>query len=218
MRAVVFDLDGVLVDSEATWDQARRRFVAEHGGTWRPDATTSMMGMSSLEWAQYLHDELGVDAPRHVISDGVVALVLETYARRLPLVPGAADTVRALAARWPLGLASSSNRPVIEAFLDASGLRECFAAVVSSEEVAHGKPAPDVYLAAARLLAVDARDVVAVEDSSNGIRSANVAGAAVIAIPNQEYPPDPDVLALAVGVLGSVTELTPALVEGFSRT
>jgi HAD superfamily hydrolase (TIGR01509 family) len=217
VRAVVFDLDGVLVDSESTWDQARRRFVAEHGGTWRPDTTTAMMGMSSPEWAQYLHDELGVDGAPPVISEGVVALVLETYARDLPLVPGAADAVRTVAARWPLGLASSSNRPVIEAFLDGSGLRECFAAVVSSEEVAHGKPAPDVYLAAAQLLGVNSHDVVAVEDSSNGIRSAHAAGAVVVAIPNREFPPQADALALAGVVLESVTDLTPELVEGLAR-
>src|ERR1700704_3119398 len=142
-----------------------------------------MMGMSSTEWARYLHDQLGVPGTPEEISDGVVAIVLQTYADHLPVIPGATTTVRTLAAGWPLGLASSSNRPVIEMFLDRSALRDCFQAIVSSEEVAHGKPAPDVYLAAARLLGVDPRHAVAVEDSTNGIRSAHAAGTRVVAIP-----------------------------------
>jgi HAD superfamily hydrolase (TIGR01509 family) len=218
VTAVVFDLDGVLVDSEPIWDEARRRYVSEHGGAWRPDATTTMMGMSSREWAGTLHDELGVHEPLESISAGVVALVLEAYARRLPLVAGAVETVQALAARWPLGLASSSNRPVIEAVLDRSGLRRCFRVVVSSEEVAHGKPAPDVYLAAARHLRVTPRDVVAVEDSANGIRSAHAAGARVVAIPNRAFPPAPDVLAVADAVVDRLDDLTPDLVERIART
>jgi HAD superfamily hydrolase (TIGR01509 family) len=213
VAAVIFDLDGVLLDSEQTWDEARRRYVREHRGTWRPDATAAMMGMSSTEWARYLHDQLGVPGTPEEISDGVVAIVLQAYAAHLPVIPGATTTVRTLAARWPLGLASSSNRPVIEMFLDRSGLRDCFQAVVSSEEVAHGKPAPDVYLAAARLLGVDPRHAVAVEDSTNGIRSARVAGIQVVAIPNRAFPPPKEVLALADVVVESLTDLTPAVVE-----
>jgi HAD superfamily hydrolase (TIGR01509 family) len=211
--AVLFDLDGVLLDSESTWDEARRAYVAAHGGAWQPDATRRMMGMSAPEWAQYLHGDLGVPDPPAVISDGVVDLVLAAYRGRLPLMPSAAGTVRELAEHWPLGLASSSNRPVIDAVLDASRLRACFAAVVSSEEVRRGKPAPDVYLAAAAALGVAARDCVAVEDSANGIRSARAAGARTIAVPNRRFPPGPDALALAAAVLGSLTELTPAVVR-----
>jgi HAD superfamily hydrolase (TIGR01509 family) len=213
VAAVIFDLDGVLLDSEQTWDEARRRYVTERGGTWRPDATTAMMGMSSTEWARYLHDRLGVPGTPDEISDGVVAIVLETYAAHLPVIPGATATVRTLATRWPLGLASSSNRPVIEMFLDRSALRDSFQAVVSSEEVAHGKPAPDVYLAAARLLNVDPRHAVAVEDSTNGIRSARAARTRVVAIPNRAFPPPADVVALADTVVESLPDLTPAVIE-----
>ncbi len=162
--------------------------------------------------------ELGVNEPPEATSEGIVALVLDAYAEHLPLVPGAAEAVRARSGRWPLGLASSSNRPVIDAFLGRSRPRGCFSAVVSSEEVARGKPAPDVYLAAARLLNVDAHEVAAVEDSANGIRSAHAAGARVIAIPNREFPPPADVLGLASRVLGSVAELTSDVAEGLSRT
>ncbi len=212
MTAVVFDLDGVLVDSEQTWDEARRRVVEEGGGRWRPEATTAMMGMSAPEWSRYLHDRLGVPGPPGAISGAVVTLVLEAYDQRLPLLPGARETVRTLAERWPLGLASSSNRAVIEAFLERSGLRGCFRAVVSSEEVARGKPAPDVYFAALDALAVEPRTAVAVEDSSNGIRAASAAGTRVVAIPNRAFPPPADVLALAYVVVASLTDLMPDLV------
>jgi HAD superfamily hydrolase (TIGR01509 family) len=211
--AVLFDLDGVLLDSESTWDDARRAYVAAHGGTWRPEATRTMMGMSAPEWADYLHDELGVAEPPPAISDGVVDLVLAAYRDALPLMPYAREAVRGLADRWPLGLASSSNRPVIDAVLDTSDLRGYFSAVVSSEEVPRGKPAPDVYAAVASALGVQAPDCVAVEDSANGIRAAVAAGARTIAVPNQHFPPDPEALALADAVLPSLAELTLASVD-----
>src|SRR2546423_9660447 len=144
VAAVIFDLDGVLVDSETVWDTARRAVVDRYGGTWVERATRDMMGMSSSEWSVYLRDVLGVPLSAGEISAAVVELVARRYDEHLPLLPFACETVRALAARWPLGLASSSNRPIIERFLDASGLRSSFTVSVSSEEVEHGKPAPDV--------------------------------------------------------------------------
>ncbi len=218
MTAVVFDLDGVLLDSEQTWDDARRAYVAAHGGTWRDDATRAMMGMSSNEWSRYLHDELAVpDAPEAISAD-VAARVLAVYERELPLLPHAAEAVRGLAERWPLGLASSSNRSVIEVFLDRSGLRPCFTAVVSAEEVAHGKPAPDVYLAVADALGVPAPTCVAVEDSTNGILAAKAARAHVVAVPNRRWRPDGDVLAQTEVVLESLAELTTELVATIAST
>jgi HAD superfamily hydrolase (TIGR01509 family) len=211
--AVIFDLDGVLLDSESIWNDAKRELVEAQGGRWRPEAARTMMGMSSPEWARYLRDELGVDMPLDAISDAVVERLGELYRQRLPLLPGATQAVRALAARWPLGLASSSNRPIIDLVLSASGLADAFAVTVSSEEVARGKPAPDVYLEAARQLGVAPDRCVAVEDSSNGLRSAAAAGMPVIALPNRDYPPSNDALALASVVLASLDELRPALVE-----
>jgi HAD superfamily hydrolase (TIGR01509 family) len=212
VNAVIFDLDGVLIDSETTWDKARRQVVEQRGGTWRPEATPVMMGMSAPEWSRYLHDELGVPEAPDAISDAVVALVLDAYRQRLPLLPGAVETARTLARRWPLGLASSSNRVVIEQILERSGLRGCFRAVVSSEEVPRGKPAPDVYLAALDALGVDARMAVAVEDSANGIRAAVAAGTRVVAVPNRAFAPRADVVALADVVVTTLGELTPDLV------
>jgi HAD superfamily hydrolase (TIGR01509 family) len=217
VAAVVFDLDGVLIDSEQRWDAARRAVVAEHGGRWKPEATRAMIGMSSPEWARYLRDELGVRLELDRINAAVVERLTAEYERELPLLPGAVDAVRRLAARWPLGVASSANREIIELVLDRSGLADQFSAYVSSEEVPRGKPAPDVYLEAARRLAVDPASCVAVEDSSNGLRSAAAAGMAVIAVPNREFPPDPDALSLAAVTVGGVGEIDAATVERAGR-
>ncbi len=216
VRAVIFDLDGVLVDSESVWDQARRGVVADNGGSWKPQATTAMMGMSSPEWSRYLHDELGTALEPDEISSRVVQRVLDAYRREVPALPGAVDAVRRLASRWPLGLASSANRPVIDAVLEHTGLTACFAATVSGDEVRRGKPAPDVYLAAASKLGVDPAGAAAVEDSGNGLRSAAAAGMVVIAIPNREFPPAEDALALADLVLGSIAELTPQAIDRYT--
>jgi HAD superfamily hydrolase (TIGR01509 family) len=209
VEAVVFDLDGVLVDSESAWDAARRAVVAEAGGSWRASASTDMLGMSAREWSRYLRDELGVPLDPAQINDRVVARLLAGYERRLPLLPGAAEAVRRLAAVWTLGLASSANRRVIDAVLAAAGIGECFSATVSADEVGHGKPAPDVYLLAARQLAVAPADAAAVEDSTNGLRAADAAGMRVIAAPNRDFPPAAEALRLAALVVGSLDELTP---------
>ena len=216
IAAVIFDLDGVLLDSEGAWDAARRELVRERGGTWKESATREMLGMSSPEWSRYVAQELGVDLPPDAISDLVVERLLATYRDDLPLLPGAVEAVERLAARWPLGLASSSNPEVIELALSESGLDGHFAAWVSSENVGRGKPAPDVYLEAARRLDVAPGDCVAIEDSENGIRSAHAAGLRVIAVPNQEFPPDPDSLALADLLVEALEELTPELVESLN--
>jgi HAD superfamily hydrolase (TIGR01509 family) len=212
--AVVFDLDGVLVDTEPAWDAARRQVVAETGGRWRDGATEAMMGMSSPEWSRYMSRELGADLDPEAINSRVVARLLDDYgAHGVTLLPGAADAVRELATGWPIGLASSANRSVIDAVLAATGLASCFAANVSGEEVARGKPAGDVYLAAADALGVEPGRAVAVEDSSNGLRSADAAGLAVIAVPNAKFPPSGDALELAALVLDSLALLTPAMVR-----
>jgi HAD superfamily hydrolase (TIGR01509 family) len=210
--AVVFDLDGVLLDSEPVWNEAREALVRERGGTWDERATTDMMGMSSKEWSSYMHDRLGVPMSPAEINDDVVRRVAATYEQGLPLLPHAVETVRELGARWPLGLASSSNRPIIELVLERAGVRACFAAMVSSEEVPNGKPAPDVYLAAARELDVDPAECVAVEDSTNGIKSAVAAGMRTIAVPNRQFRPDDEVLAMAAVVVPSLADVTVDLV------
>jgi HAD superfamily hydrolase (TIGR01509 family) len=215
--AVIFDLDGVLVDSESVWNDAREDVARTHRGSWPADAQRAMMGMSSTEWSSYMHDELGVGLTPEEISSTVVRRLTEIYRERLPLIPGAREAVMALAGEWPLGLASSANRPIIELVLELSELGSCFAATVSSEEVARGKPAPDVYLEAARRLGVEPERCAAVEDSTNGLFSAAAAGMAVIAVPNDEFPPADEALAVADDRLGSITELTPERVRRIRR-
>jgi HAD superfamily hydrolase (TIGR01509 family) len=213
IAAVVFDLDGVLVDSEAVWDDVRRRFTEENGGRWHEAAQRDMMGMSSVEWSRYVRDRLGVDMDPERISTAVSDRVADLYRERLPLLPGAVEAVRSLASEWPLAVASSSNRHVIDLVVEVAGLKKEFRATVSSEEVGSGKPAPDVYLEAARQLEVEPASCAAIEDSTNGIRSARAAGMAVIAVPNHDFPPEPGALDLADRVLDSLTELTPDLVR-----
>jgi HAD superfamily hydrolase (TIGR01509 family) len=214
--AVMFDLDGVLVDSELLWNESKADLVREAGGRWREDAPRAMMGMSSLEWSRYMRERLGIQRPVEQINREVVRRMEHLYRTKLPLLPGAVESVRALQACWPLGLASSSNREIIDLVLELAGLADAFVATVSSEEVDRGKPAPDVYLEAARRIGVRGERCIAVEDSSNGLRAAAAAGMTVIAVPNPHYPPDEDAITLAAASIGTLEELTPELVRHLS--
>ena len=212
--AVVFDLDGVLVDSEHVWDEVREGLARERGGRWHERAQADMMGMSSTEWSRYMHDVIGLAESPEEIDAEVVRRMRERYAAEIPLIDGAVDAVRRVAGSFRLAVASSSNRPLIDLVLERAGLASLFEATVSSEEVERGKPAPDVFLEAARRLGVAPERCAAVEDSANGIRAARAAGMRVVAIPNRRYPPPPEALALADVVLESLDELTPATLTG----
>jgi HAD superfamily hydrolase (TIGR01509 family) len=208
IEAVVFDLDGVIVDSEPVWEQVRRQVVAEHGGRWAPDAQQRLMGMSTGEWARYLSQDLGVGLPPETVAATVIEGMQARYRERVPLMPGAAEAVRTLAGRWPLGLASSSPPVLIDAVLDGTGLRDCFTVALSTEQVQRGKPAPDIYLAVTARLGRPPEVCAAVEDSTNGLRSAAAAGLRVIAVPHPRYPPEPAALHAASLVLTSLADLT----------
>ena len=208
ITAVVFDLDGVLVDSEPVWEQVRRDLVAERGGHWAPDAQRRIMGMSTPEWARYLSEDLGVGLPPEQVATVVTDRMAARYREHVPLMDGAVDAVHRIAARWPLAVASSAPATLIETVLQSAGLRSCFAVVMSTEQVAHGKPAPDIYLAVTAALGCPPPECAAVEDSANGLRSAAAAGLRVIAIPQPEYPPGPDALAQASLVLPGLAGLT----------
>ena len=211
MTFVVFDLDGVLVDSEQVWDGVREELARERGGNWHPGAQRDMMGMSSPEWSRYMHERVGLEESPEEINRMVVERMLARYRTGPPWAPGALDAVQRMAGSFTLGLASSSNRELIDAVLEAGRIAGLFRATLSSEEVARGKPAPDVYLEAARRLGADPGDCVAVEDSHNGIRSAKAAGMSCVAIPNAHFPPG-DAVDEADLVLGSIEELVPAVV------
>jgi HAD superfamily hydrolase (TIGR01509 family) len=214
IEAVIFDLDGVIVDSEHVWDAAREALARERGGRWHEGAQREMMGMSSTEWSRYMHDVIGLRDPPEEISAEVVRRLEATYREELPLIAGAREAVARMAERWPLGVASSSNRPIIDLVLDLGRLDRFFRATASSEEVPRGKPSPDVYLEVARRLGVDPEKTAAIEDSHNGIMSAKAAGMRVIAIPNERFPPEEEAISEAYVVLASISELTPAVVEG----
>jgi HAD superfamily hydrolase (TIGR01509 family) len=210
--AVIFDMDGVLVDTEHLWDEVREALTEEWGGRYTPEAQEAMMGMSSLEWSRYLHETVGLREPPEVINAEVVQRMLARYEADLPVVPGAVEAVTQIAEQGRrLALASSSNRELIAAVLRQLGLTALFDVTVSSEEVPRGKPAPDVYLEAARRLGVEPARCAAVEDSASGIRAANAAGMRVIAYPNRHYPPAADALALAEVVLDTAAEIGGAV-------
>jgi HAD superfamily hydrolase (TIGR01509 family) len=211
MQAVIFDLDGVLVDSEQTWDEVRRAVTAAHGGRWTPDATRAMQGMSTPEWASYLVEQLGAELSPDRIAEVVIDEMVRRYAARPPILPHAEATVRAIAKNRPVAIASSSPPVLINAFLVATDLTRLVTVAVSSEQVPAGKPAPDVYLEAARRLDTPAESCVAVEDSTNGLRAALAAGMTVFAVPNPHFPPDPDVLAQVDVVLDEIGALPRAL-------
>jgi HAD superfamily hydrolase (TIGR01509 family) len=216
IRAVVFDLDGVIVDSEPVWEEVRRQLVAERGGRWLADTQRRLMGMSTAEWSAYLAGELQVGMTPEEAAAEVIRRMAERYRRALPLLPGAVEVVPRLAERWPLAVASSSPPQLINAVLDGSGLARHFQVWVSTEEVARGKPSPDVYLEAAARLRQPAAECVAVEDSSNGVRAAAGAGMRVVAVPRPEYPLEPDALASATVVLERLDQLTPDVVDGLA--
>ena len=211
--AVVFDLDGVIVDSEQVWDEVREEYTRETGGGYTESAARDMMGMSSLEWSRYMSESLGVPGTPAEINAAIVERMLERYGEAPPLIPGAVEAVRRCAARWPLAVASSSNPELIEVVLDAAGLHDVISVKVSSQEVARGKPAPDVYIEAARRLGVEPGRCAAVEDSQNGLRAAKAADMRVIAVPNPHFPPDDESLSSADVILRTIDQLTPEVVD-----
>jgi HAD superfamily hydrolase (TIGR01509 family) len=217
VAAVLFDMDGLLIDTEGVWGAVRERVAREAGGAWPADAQTRMMGMSTPEWTQWMHDELGVGLTPAQIRDTVLERLERAYRERVPLMPGAAEAVARIAARWPLAVASSSPRRLLEVVLAETGLAPHIGAYVSSEEVERGKPAPDVWIEAASRLGADPAHCVAVEDSTAGIRSAHAAGLAVIAVPDAKFPPAAEAKALAAATLDSLAELTPEVIEEARR-
>jgi HAD superfamily hydrolase (TIGR01509 family) len=208
IEAVVFDLDGVIIDSEEAWEEERRAYAAEHGRQFLPDSQERMMGMSTGEWSRHLAVDVGIGVPPEQVATDVLDRMAVRYRNALPLVPGAVDAVRRLAARFPLALASSSARILIDQVLASAGLTDAFRVTLSTEEVPRGKPFPDVYLEAAKRLGRPPAVCAAVEDSSNGLRSAAAAGMTVIAVPHGVYPPAPDALAAAALVVTNLDDLT----------
>ncbi len=212
--AVVFDMDGTLTDTEETWDVVRRDLAAEDGIAWPDEATRAMMGMATQQWSAYLSDEVGLSGTPEDAAARTIDGMVRAYRAGLEVIPGAVAAITRMADRWPIGLASSSPRVLIDEALRIMGVTDLFSATLSTEELGGGagKPAPDVYLEVCRRLGVRPQRAVAVEDSSAGIRAAVAAGMGVIAIPPHFHPPSAETLALADVVLDSIDNLTVDLV------
>jgi HAD superfamily hydrolase (TIGR01509 family) len=217
VRAVVFDLDGVLVDSEQLWDAVRRGVAAEASRPWPTEATRAMQGMSTAEWSAYLIDVVGIPAEPEEVAATVIERMAAQYHARLPLLPGAVEVVQRLGHRWPLGLASSSPRRLIDIVLESTGLAHWFQVSISTEEVGAGKPSPVVYQTVVGRLGVQPVQAIAIEDSSNGLRSAAAAGLGVLAVPHAVFPPSEDALVLADVIVDSLDEITLDLVASMGR-
>jgi HAD superfamily hydrolase (TIGR01509 family) len=209
---VIFDLDGTLIESEQIWGDVRHEFAVTNGGHWRENAQSDMIGMRTQEWANYIHDQLGVALCPQQIAESVVAMMIDRLSRNVPVLPGADEALNRLSQTFPLGLATSATSAVAQAVLEKTGWRSLFQVVVSADEVARGKPAPDVYLRALDLLNADPRKTAAIEDSANGIRSAHAAALTVIAVPNPAFPPDQQTLALATHILPNLEPLNTSLI------
>ncbi|MBC8100948.1 MAG: HAD family phosphatase [Armatimonadetes bacterium] len=214
MRAVVFDMDGVLVDSEVYWALAREEYAADLGKVWQPDAHRLVMGRATLEWAQVMQDHLALTTPPRQIADEMIARMATKYAERLPVRPGAIEAVKVAAAHYKVGLASGSPTTLIQTVMQLTGLDAVFETLVYGDDITHGKPAPDIYIEALRRLGVAASEAVGVEDSANGIRSLHAAGMRIIAAPSPAFPLSDDILALADAKIDTLEAFSLALVQG----
>ena len=213
IRAVIFDLDGVIVDSEIWWDEVRRDFAASHGRTWTVDDRHAVMGANSRQWSETIRRRLDLPLEREVIEDAIVDGVVARYERDgAPAITGAVEAVRRIAAGWPTALASSSHRRVIHATLAATGLVGVFRAVVSSDDVAHGKPEPDVFLEAARQIGAEPGATLVIEDSLNGLKAGRAAGMATVLVPNRSVPPAPGAESFADVVVERLADVDPAAI------
>lgn len=199
IRGVVFDLDGIVIDSEHLWEEGWRAYAERAGSTWSHDDTLAVQGMSSPEWSSHIAEHVGRPGTAAEVADYCIAFTIRRIVAdgQGPLIDGAGDLVARAAAAVPIALASSAARPAIDAVLEHHHLTHLFSATVSSEEVERGKPSPDVYLEAVRRLGLTSEHCLAVEDSSNGIRAARAAGLLVVAIPNPTYPPAADATEMA---------------------
>ncbi len=206
------------MDSEVWWNEVRIGFAAEHGRAWTHDDQVAVMGANSRAWARIMRDRLDLDLPDEAIERAIVEAVVARFERQgAPHIDGAVDAVRRIADRWPVAIASSAHAEVIAAALASTGLTETFEVVVSSDEVPHGKPAPDVYLEVARRLDVAPEAALVVEDSRNGVRAAKAAGMTVVLVPNVSVPPAAGTADLADLVLDRLADLDPATVRPATR-
>ena len=208
IQAVIFDMDGLLVDSEPVWDMARKAMADLAGKPWSTLDHDAVMGVSTEEWADYMIDRLELQLSRQAVIDEVVGRMSDMYHQGVPYFPGAVELVETAAANFRTGLASGSHPALIDIVTSEGPLAGVFEVIVAADEVGAGKPAPDVYLEAARRLGVDPAACVCLEDSGNGILSGVAAGMKVIAVPDPRFAPAPEKLARADLVVESLEDVT----------
>jgi len=213
LQAIIFDMDGLLVDSEPCWEQARRNMAAEYGRDWTADDQRHVMGVSTATWANYMIERLGLKMTPQALIERIVSDMQAVYRRQIPFMPGAIQAVRLAASHYPTGLASGSERRLIETVVNDAALLGQFQAVVCSDKLARGKPAPDIYLETARQLGLSPEACLCVEDSSNGILAGKAAGMKVIAVPDGRFQPNREVIRQADIVLKSLDEFSIEQIE-----
>jgi HAD superfamily hydrolase (TIGR01509 family) len=213
IAAVIFDMDGVLVESEQYWDAARGTFVAAHGGHWTAADQVNVMGHNTAQWCAYLRERFGIALDDAAIVAEVLRQIKALYQQRVPLLPGAVEAVQRAASCHVVGVASSSPLELITFVLELTGLRPYIQAIASSDEVPRGKPDPAVYRLAAERLGIPPSACLAVEDSPNGVRAAHAAGMRVIAVPNPTYTPDDPAFQLAEAVRNTLVGWDPCAVR-----
>jgi HAD superfamily hydrolase (TIGR01509 family) len=215
--AVVFDMDGILVDSEVYWRECREAFARDRGLIWTAEDQHHAMGRNTLEWAQVMRERLKLDLSPEAIAEEMIQRVQARYEARLPLLPGALEAVHAVAGRYRMALASGSPPPIIRFVIDRAELQDVFEAVIYGEEMSHGKPAPDIYLETLRQLDLPPSQAVGIEDSANGVRALKAAGMIAVAVPSPGFSLPDDVLALADRVLDSMVQLSVAVIDGLDH-
>lgn len=206
IQAVIFDLDGLLIDSEIVWNAVRSEVAAKQGVGWTNDDQRAVMGVSTAAWTAYMIDRLGLELTSEEVQKLVVERMIASYKKRIPFKPGATEVVKLAGAHYPLALASGSVRELIDLVVASPEFAGRFQVVVSADEVARGKPHPDVFLEAARRLSVPPEACVCLEDSGHGIDAGKAAGMRVVGVPDPRFMPSPESLGHADVVLGSLTE------------
>ncbi|MBZ0298860.1 MAG: HAD family phosphatase [Anaerolineae bacterium] len=213
IKAVIFDMDGVLVDSEVYWWRARQAFARDLGKVWTDEGQRRVMGPSTIEWARIMKDILQPAMSVEAIMDDIIRRVMAQYDAQLPTRPGALAAVHLAAQHYRVGLASGSPTAVIQHVLRLTGLDSVFEVVVYGDDMARGKPAPDIYFEALRPLAVMPEAAVGIEDSGNGIRALKAAGMKAIAAPSPDFPLSEEIMKLADAYIPSLEDFSLELVN-----
>lgn len=213
VQAVVFDMDGVVIDSEVVWQRVRTAYAQEFGRQWTQEDQVAMLGRSTPDWSAQMRARLGL---QHLsdkdVAQAIIGRMLKAFAHEVPFRPGALEALQAIAGKYRVGLASGSPRVLVDCVLQHGNIAHCFQSVLSGDDVQHGKPHPEIYLRSLEKLGCAPVAAVGIEDAPNGLRALRNAGMWAIAAPCPEFPLDAESLSLAHRHISSMTELTPELV------